>query len=161
MIGLWTQLAPLQYICLYIYIYYICYICICMCVCSIKIVHWHKEVIFNRNGVIWTHTYTYFCYFKRSSNGSIFRVTGLLCGEFTGHRWIPRTKASDAELWCFLDLRLNKRLSKQWWGWWFETPSRPLWRHCNEEKHIYTKDRSVINLPWPCSIESGCQDNPD
>ena len=25
-----------------------------------------------------------------------------LCGEFTGHRWIPRTKASDAELWCFL-----------------------------------------------------------
>ena len=24
---------------------------------------------------------------------------------------------------------LNKRLSKQSWGWWFETPSRPLWRH--------------------------------
>ena len=36
-----------------------------------------------------------------SSNGSIFRVTGPLCGEFTGHRWIPRTKASDAELWLF------------------------------------------------------------
>ena len=30
------------------------------------------------------------------------RVTGHLCGEFTGPRWIPRTKASDAELWCFL-----------------------------------------------------------
>ena len=28
-------------------------------------------------------------------------------------------------------LRLNKRLSKQSWGWWFETPSHPLWRHCN------------------------------
>ena len=27
------------------------------------------------------------------------------------------------------DLRLNKRLSKQWWGWWLETLSRPLWRH--------------------------------
>ena len=26
---------------------------------------------------------------------------------------------------------LNKRLSKQSWGWWFETPSRSLWRHCN------------------------------
>ena len=26
---------------------------------------------------------------------------------------------------------LNKRLSKQVWGWWFEAPSRPLWRHCN------------------------------
>ena len=37
-----------------------------------------------------------------SSNGSIFRVTGPLCGEFTGHRWIPPTKASHAELWCFL-----------------------------------------------------------
>ena len=30
----------------------------------------------------------------------------------------------------FFDLRLNKRLSKQWWGWWFETTSRPLWRRC-------------------------------
>ena len=28
--------------------------------------------------------------------------TGHLCGEFTGQRWIPYTKASDAELWCFL-----------------------------------------------------------
>ena len=37
-----------------------------------------------------------------SSNGNIFRVTGPLCGEFTGLRWIPLTKASDAELWCFL-----------------------------------------------------------
>ena len=31
----------------------------------------------------------------------------------------------------FFDLRLNERLSKQSWGWWFETPSRPLWRHYN------------------------------
>ena len=37
-----------------------------------------------------------------SLNGNIFRVTGLLCGEITGHRWIPRTKASDTKLWCFL-----------------------------------------------------------
>ena len=66
-----------------------------------------------------------------SSNGNIFRVTGHLCGEFTGHRGIPRTKASDAELWCYLDLHLNKRLSKQSWGWWFETLSRSLWRHGN------------------------------
>ena len=31
----------------------------------------------------------------------------------------------------FFDLLLNKRLSKQWWRWWFETPSRPSWRHYN------------------------------
>ena len=36
-----------------------------------------------------------------SSNGSIFRVNGPLCGEFTGHWWIPHTKARDAKLWCF------------------------------------------------------------
>ena len=37
-----------------------------------------------------------------SSKGNIFCVTGHLCGELTDHRWIPRTKASNAELWCFL-----------------------------------------------------------
>ena len=26
---------------------------------------------------------------------------------------------------------INKRLSKQSWGWWYETPSRSSWRHCN------------------------------
>ena len=60
-----------------------------------------------------------------SSNGNIFRVTGRLCG------WIPRTKASGVELWFFY-LRLNTRLSKQSLGWWFETPSHPLWRHSND-----------------------------
>ena len=37
-----------------------------------------------------------------SSNGNIFRVTGHLYGEFTGQRWIPHTKASNVEFWCFL-----------------------------------------------------------
>ena len=41
-------------------------------------------------------------YMMTSSSENIFRVTGPLCGEFTGTQWIPRTKASDAELWCFL-----------------------------------------------------------
>ena len=75
------------------------------------------------------------------SNGNIFRVTGHLCGEFTGPRWIPRTKASDAEL--FFYLRLNKRLSKQSLGWWFETLSRPLWRHCNGS-HVFKRQYAVI-----------------
>ena len=47
----------------------------------------------------WHH---YFDFTMTSSNGNIFRVTGHLCGEFTGLRWIPRTKTSDAERWCFL-----------------------------------------------------------
>ena len=49
------------------------------------------------------HLKLLFCPFMMtSSNGNIVRVTGPLCGEFTGHRWIPWTKANDAELWCFL-----------------------------------------------------------
>ena len=67
-----------------------------------------------------------------SSDGNIFHVTGHLCGEFTGPRWIPRTKASrKASFDIFFDLRSNKRLSKQWRSWWFETQSCPLWRHRN------------------------------
>ena len=37
-----------------------------------------------------------------SSDGNIFWVTGPLLGESTGHRWIPLTKASYVELWCFI-----------------------------------------------------------
>ena len=37
-----------------------------------------------------------------SSNENISRVTSPLCGESTNHRWIPLTKASEAELWCYL-----------------------------------------------------------
>ena len=47
-------------------------------------------------------------------------------GEFPSQR--PMTQSFDV----FFDLRLNKRLSKQSSGWWFETPSRQLWHHCND-----------------------------
>ena len=43
-----------------------------------------------------------------SWNGNNFRVTVPLYGEFTGHRWIPLTKASDTEFDIFFDLRLEK-----------------------------------------------------
>ena len=46
-------------------------------------------------------------------------------GEFPAQR--PVTRSFDV----FFDLCLNKRLRKQSWGWWFETLSRPSWRHCN------------------------------
>ena len=58
-----------------------------------------------------------------SSNGSIFRVTGPLCGEFTGLGEFPTQRPVTRSFDVFFDLRLNKRLSKQPWGWWFETPS--------------------------------------
>ena len=73
----------------------------------------HRQ--FNRSDLLWTEASTLVLldyesmrwssprlFMMTSSNGNVSRVTDSLCGEFTGHRWIPRTKASDAELWCFL-----------------------------------------------------------
>ena len=66
----------------------------------------------------------------------IFRATSPLCGEFTGHRWIPLTKVSDAELSCFIwSAPESERLSKHSWYWWFELSPRSLWRHCNDFHH--------------------------
>ena len=70
------------------------------------------------------------------SNGNIFRVTGHLCGEFTGHRWIPPQRSVSRSVNVFFDHRLNKRLSKQSWGSWFETTSRSVWRHCNAPLNV-------------------------
>ena len=82
-------------------------------------------------------------YMMTSWNGNIFRVTGHLCGnspvpgEFPAQR--PVTRSFDV----FFDLRLNKRLSKQSWGWWFETLSRPLRRHCNGTAIFYQMSNSI------------------
>ena len=52
-------------------------------------------------------------------------------GEFPSQR--PVTRSFDV----FFHLCLNKQLSKQTWGWRFEPPSRPLWRHCNVSRKFY------------------------
>ena len=49
-------------------------------------------------------------------------------GEFPAQRPVTRS------FYAFFELRMNKRLSKHWWGWWFETPSRPLRRRCNTKR---------------------------
>ena len=61
-----------------------------------------------------------------SSNGKKSMLLANCAGnspvpsEFPTER--PVTRSFDV----FFDLRVNKRSSKQSWGWWFETPSRPL-----------------------------------
>ena len=57
-------------------------------------------------------------------------------GEFPTQRLVTRNFD------VFFDLRLNKWVSKQWWCWWFETLSRPLWRHGNT--FIYHTE----SIPW-------------
>ena len=53
------------------------------------------------------------------------------------HRW-PHKGQWRGAFDVFFDLRLNKLLSKQSWGWWFETQSRSLWRHRNDHFQIHT-----------------------
>ena len=54
----------------------------------------------------------------------------------------PVTRSFDV----FFDLRLNKRLSKQSWGWWFETLSCPLWRHLNAEEYRQGNRMHLANM---------------
>ena len=89
-----------------------------------------------------------------SSNGNIFRVTGPLCGEFIGPGEFPPQKPVTRSFDVFLDLRLNKRLSKQWWGWWFETSSWSSLRQCNGSTIVQamlcclTATNYYLNLWW-------------
>ena len=76
--------------------------------------------------------------------------------EFPAQR--PVTRSFDV----FFDLRLNKRLSKQWWGWWFVTLSRPLLRHRNESRPLinFTQQHKMHDMFWPifdqCDNVSWC-----
>ena len=75
-------------------------------------------------------------------------------GEFPAQR--PLTRRFDV----YFDLRLNERLSKHSWGWWLETPSRPLWRHSNVMGHLCAQWYSSIRQAWrgkcPWLIGNNC-----
>ena len=62
--------------------------------------------------------------------------------EFPAQR--PVTRYFDV----FFGLRLNKRLSKHPWSWWFETLSRPLWRHCNVFLIVLYIQKNNIRNPF-------------
>ena len=63
-------------------------------------------------------------------------------GEFPAQR--PVTRSFDV----YFELRPNKRLSKQSWGWWFETLSPPLWRHRNASYACWTWHRTAETHFW-------------
>ena len=72
---------------------------------------------------------------------AIYDGNSPVTGEFPAQRPVTRGFG------VFCDLRLNKRLSKQSWGWWFETPLRYLWRHCNV---IGTLPSYPFQIPMQC-----------
>ena len=92
-------------------------------------------------------------YMMTSSNGNIFRLTGHLCGEVVPGEF-PAQRPVMWSFDVFCNLRLNKRLSKQSWGWWFEMQSRLLWCHRNDQ------NLTVICLPetlkvWKVGFKTG------
>ena len=77
-------------------------------------------------------------------------------GEFPSQR--PVTRSFDV----FFDQRLHKRLSKQSWGWWFETPSRSFWRHYNvctviRKKIVFQDD--IMTWKRPSTLLALCGGN--
>ena len=66
-----------------------------------------------------------------SSNGHIFRVTGPRAGNSPSLVNSPHKRPMTMSFDVLFDLRPNKRLNEQSWAWWFDTPSRSLWHHCN------------------------------
>ena len=64
-----------------------------------------------------------------SSNGNIFMLLAICARDSPVPGKFPAQRSVTQSFGVFFDLRLNKRLNKQYWGWWFETLSRPLWRH--------------------------------
>ena len=63
-------------------------------------------------------------------------------GEFPAQK--PVTQSFD--VFC---LRLNKRLSKQSRGWWFETASRSLWRHCKNSFSSLSRGQTNVKVKIP------------
>ena len=64
------------------------------------------------------------------------------------HRWLPAQRPVTRSFAVFF-VCLNKRLSKQWRGWWIDTPSRPLWRHCNGKQMIVPLRADFTYHSWP------------
>ena len=81
------------------------------------------------------------------------RGNSPVTGEFPSQR--PVTRIFDV----FFDPLLNKRLSKQSWGWWFETPSRSLWHHCRVHAASAVRCRVTCNIPRDHNVPGNCIHN--
>ena len=93
-----------------------------------------KLSVSNRNYTWWRHQMETF-----SALLAICAGNSLVPGEFPAQR--PVTRSFDG----FFDMHPNKWLSKQWRGWWFETPPCPLWRYRNDNKVV----------SWPSYLYNG------
>ena len=72
-----------------------------------------------------------------SSNEDIFALLAICTGNSLVTGEIPAQRPVTRSFDVFFHLHLNQRLSKQSQGLWFETPPRPLWRHCNGSSRLW------------------------
>ena len=124
------------------------YMVIVLCVTFSVTTSWRR---INRRHTWWRHQVK-----TSSALLAICAGNAPVTGEFPAQR--PVTRSFDV----FFDLRLNKRWSKQSWGWWFEMPSGSLWRRFNGSTQrmaragYYYKThryRDVITACWDRWIE--------
>ena len=64
---------------------------------------------------------------------TFFALLAICAGNSPVPGEFPTQRSVTQSFHVFFDLCPNNRLSKQWWGWWFETPTCPLWCYPNEE----------------------------
>ena len=117
--------------------------------------HWHVQVLVSswaplvqslspQSGMWswWRHQMEIF-----SASLALCARNSPITGEFPLQRSV--TRSFDV---C-VELRLNKRSSKQSRRRWLETPSRSLWRHCNyikeEMPQLYKALWHIHMLQWP------------
>ena len=102
-----------------------------------------SDIVSNLEKIWWRHEMKTFFALLTICAGNL-----PVTGEFPAQR--PVTRSFDV----FFDLRLNKRLSKQSWGWWFETTSRPSWLHINDNGRnacAYVISLGFVNRRQPLS----------
>ena len=98
---------------------------------------WHSCDVTHEEVIKWRHFPRYWPFVRGIHRGPVN----------SPHKW-PVTRSFGV----FFDLRLNKRLNKQSWGWWFETPSRSLWRHRNGNSNGSERLSQILAMVYPWSL---------
>ena len=106
---------------------------------------------------------------RRHQMETFSALLAICAGNSPGTGELPAQRPVSRSFDVFFDLRLNKRLSKQSWGWWFQTLSHPLWRHSNGRTGweppilgvLFSLDRDLPCLLWPTLLAVAIADVSD
>ena len=116
------------------------------CVLAIKRAMFYTKAIYMETRIRTVYTLVYdekfswfycvlfgFCFITwwRHQTLKKIRATALCEGNLPVTSGFPSQRPVTRSFEVFFHLRLNKRINKQSRHWWFEPPSRSLWRHCN------------------------------